>query len=74
MALRNLELTDDFDSVELFRDEATHTCVWFKLGAVVIVDYYLPSSLDLALCTFPLFYQGIALQVRGLDPVGKGAR
>ena len=50
MILRNLQLTESSDFAELFRDEANHTCVWFKFRTMVVGGYYLPPSLDLTIC------------------------
>ena len=50
MVLRNLELTESSDFTELLRDEVNHTCVWFKFRDMVVGGYYLPPSLDLAIC------------------------
>lgn len=38
------------DLAGVFLDEANHTCVRFKYKTIVVGGYYLPPSLNLAIC------------------------
>ena len=49
MGLRNLQLMEDSDFAELFRDEVNYTCVWFRFRNIVVGGHYLPPSLDMTI-------------------------